>query len=382
MKKKAFGLLLIMLIFLYGCRAKEFLPNTETEPTVSETAQDDASSDEDMPVTDNAETAHKSDEIATEDDTVESASGTEDVSGSEETSKPSTSLENVTEDWGPFTPDTSENNFVKAIQEIEAYTSKGLITQTYEADYDGTGSMEAFVLMGEYKGSEFAGDLWYVDEDMFAYCLERDLYANMEQVYYKKDGRVYLLFTYNMGNYNNTDVYSLDGMDKAENLSKDIPGQKFVDDNGMVIVVQDAYDAFYDRFQGDDEGMWTGHTWKFYPFSVMVHELAEVEAIETTYASVDKMAPLPAEALERINGTEDKPVAAIQYIYREKTRELIINIAYDTSDNGNVSYSFENLIYHLTEEDTQSWEFVEENRGVYQLQYSKESFLFMLFDGG
>ena len=368
MKKHAICLLLIMIIFLNGCNEILTFPDKDKAPAISEEAHTSAISDQENSVNDKAQSLSKNDEIITED------IDTENNSESEETSKPSTNIENAAEDWGTFSPDGSENDYVKAIKEIEGYTSKGLITQTYEADYDGTGGMEAFVLMGEYSGSDFSGDLWYVDEDLFAYCLERDLYAYMEQVYYKKDGRAYLFFTYNMGNYVNTDVYSINGMDNAENLSADIPGQKFIDDNGMVIVLQEAYDAYYDRYQGEKEGMWTGHTWKFYPFYFMADKLIEVEAIETTYASVDKMAPLPDEALERIAGTIDKPVAEVQYIYREKTRELIINIAYDLSADGNISYHFENLMYRLTKEDAQSWEFVEENTGIYQLQYSKESF--------
>lgn len=102
----------------------------------------------------------------------------------------------------------------------------------------------------------------------------------------------------------------------------------------------------------------------------MPPELTEVEAWETTLETLDKMAPLPVEVLECYADPEE----AKQYIYREKTRELIVNIAYESDEGEDISYCFENVTYRLTEEEPQRWEFVEAGSGIYALQYSKESF--------
>ena len=372
--KKLLVLLLVLAMVLYGCKtgSPTNLQDTNDNTNVSEASAEVMISDETTPTAESKEAGTKESDSEDTGAISEESAVPESALESDETTKTSTDMQDSQALWGTFTPDTTENDYVQAVRKLREFES-GTQTQTYEADYDGNGRKEAFVFCGEYEDAEFVGDLWFVDENMWAFCLEENMYAAMEQVYYKDFDRLYLLFSHHIGNPWATEMYTVRS-GEVFNAAETIPGQKWVDEDGYIIVVQESYDAYYERYEGETEGLWTGHTWKFYPFYFLDGELTEVAAWETTMETVDKMAKLPEEAMVRLTDTEEKRVAATQFICREETRELMINIAYDLGEDEDISYSFENLTYRLTEDTPQKWVFVEESSGIYALQYSKESF--------
>ena len=160
---------------LCGCQAdesKNILQNQIENADISESSSTDAVSEEAKPVTIDTDKADTEDigAIAKE------SAGPESALESDETTKPSTDIQGSEALWGTFTPDTAENDYVQAVMKTREFTS-GTRTQTYEADYDGNGRKEAFVFCGEYEDGEFVGDLWFVDENLSASCLEEDMYA-------------------------------------------------------------------------------------------------------------------------------------------------------------------------------------------------------------
>ncbi len=358
---------IFFMLVLVGCGLKEPIDVSElrTETTSpEETISTEPLTEETNPIAEMEDVAES--DMPTLDETSE-----EDVS-TEETFKPSTNINNSEELWGVFAPDSSKNDYVKEIMKIRDFDG-GTLTQTYEADYDGNGKQEAFVFCGEYAGNEFVGDLWFVDETMSATCIEKNMYAYMEQVYYKDFQQIYLLFSHTIGNPTSTEMYTVKS-GKAVNITEGYLNQKWVDDEGYIIIVQESYDALYDEYTGKADGLWTGHTWKFYPFYFLGGELTEVEARETDLETMDKMAPLPEQLLEALTDTDEKKVASTQFIYRAKTRQMIVNIAYDLSKDETVCFQFSNFTFRLTEEATQNWEYVETGSGIYNVQLSKGSF--------
>ena len=362
--KKVFPIFLMLILVGCGLNHHTDLTHLRTENSShEETEKAYAVSEGAKPATDMEDVANYSSEIQ---------ETQEDISETEETFKPSTNIKDSEALWGIFTPDTAQNDYVKEIMKVRAFEG-GTLTQTYEADYDGNGKQEAFVFCGEYAGSEFSGDLWFVDETMSATCIEKNMYAYMEQVYYKDFQQTYLLFSHTIGNPTNTEIYTVkEG--KAINIADNSPNQKWVDEDGYIIFVQESYDALYDAYAGEAEGLWTGHTWKFYPFYFLGGKLTEVEARETDLETMDKMAPLPEQLLEALTDTDEKKVASAQFIYREKTRQMIVNIAYDISKDETVCYQFTNFTFRLTKEAAQNWEYVEAGSGIYNVQLSEDAF--------
>lgn len=260
---------------------------------------------------------------------------------------------------GPALAGYSESNYAKAVREAGDY-DEGAITHTYEADYDRDGDREAFVIIGEVEEEIYLfGDLWFVDAGKNAVCLKRSWLYRPWQQYISQDGELYLFINYNVGNPWVTDIYTVREQEPII-LSED-RREKYVDKEGQVIQIQDAYDTYCELgYEDFEDGLWTGHTWKPYRFYLEKGALVEVPAREVAKEEAEQMAPLPAETGDIPEGSET------QFILRENG-ELNINVAVE-EDTGI-------RFYYMTcqPDENGKWRLLDQDDGFYRIQLSGDS---------
>lgn len=260
--------------------------------------------------------------------------------------------------FGVAEPDPSVTDYVKAVMEAENYESD--VTQTYAADYDGDGQKEALVVIGTEENNNLEddylwGDLWFVDSRGNAALLERMVGAFKEQEYISWKNKIYLFFSYSMGNPCTTNVYSVENEKMIDMLP--YGNLKDVDEEGRIICFQDDYDGNYVVDVPGTEGSWTGHTQKTYTFEFKDGTFQEVSAKEVTLKELQEKSVLSD------NFKEDNLNSRKQYILRDNG-ELNVNMAMIYDDNISFSYA----TYQLQEDGT--FQFTEKGEGTYKISLS------------
>lgn len=259
--------------------------------------------------------------------------------------------------YGTFPADMSENGYVQAVRTAGDY-SGSTVSYTYAKDYDGDGSTDAFVAIGNVEEAQFEGDIWFVGGDGQTQLLEE--YVSMEpgQEYLSFGNREYFLLSYNRANSMRTDVYTVEGGAPVNELP--YTGGKSLDEEGNLICMIDAYDADYMV----PENLFTGHTVKGYTFVLKDGSFSEVPAQEVTEEAVSGMADFPV-IWERL--LEDGFAAyERQYILRENG-ELNVNLALAEDEEIRFCY----YTWRLNEEKS-AWEFVEQGDGYYLLSVDQD----------
>lgn len=258
--------------------------------------------------------------------------------------------------FGVAEPDSSVTDYVKAVEKEEKYESIAA-TQTYAADYDGDGQVEALVVMGKTEDDYLWGDLWFVDSQGKAAVLDRQVGAFHEQEYISWGNRIYLFFSYSMGNPCTTRVYSIEDGQAVDVLP--YGSLKKVDESGRVICMQEDYDGNYMINEPDEEGCWTGHTQKMYTFEFHDGIFEEVGAKEVTVKNLEEQS-VPVEEFKELIPDSKK-----QYILRDNG-ELNVNMAMIYDDNIDFSYA----TYRLQKDGT--WQFVEKEPGIYRISLRRD----------
>ena len=280
--------------------------------------------------------------------------------------------------YGKWEPDLTENEFVKTVKECET-SKENCSSLTYAADYDGNGTIEAFVVIGdddyEKEMNRFDGEsLWFVDSRHKAVKLMESLPDNARmQQYMKKGNNIYLFFVH----YGHaivrsweTPVYTVQNNQPVcveESLSYTY---KYINKYGQIMVEQNAYDHFYDGIYedgGEPFSFWTGHTWKYYPFRLIDGRLVEMGACELTAEAVEDISPLPISVQKELRGDEEHPVVAVQYLLRDNG-DLNINYVSGRS-YGTDELDFSNVTLRLNE--TNQWVESDDNGGTYMINFSE-----------
>lgn len=280
--------------------------------------------------------------------------------------------------YGKWEPDLTENEFVKAVKKCET-SKENCSSLTYAADYDGNGTIEAFVVIGdddyEKEMNRFDGEsLWFVDSRHKAVKLMESLPDNARmQQYMKKGNNIYLFFVH----YGHaivrsweTPVYTVQNNQPVcveESLSYTY---KYIDKYGKIMVEQDAYDHFYDGIRedgGEPFSFWTGHTWKYYPFRLIDNRLLEMGACELSAEAVKDISPLPISVQKELRGDEEHPVVGVQYLLRDNGD---LNINYVSGNSyGTDELDFNNVTLRLNE--TNQWVVSDYNGGTYMINFSE-----------
>lgn len=275
---------------------------------------------------------------------------------------------------GPVLAGETENRYAAAVIEAAEKEGKdhdGYVTHTYAADYDGDSLLEAFVIYGREINDGFeydiTGDCWFVDSNLeVSVCIDRACAFDMRQQFICQDGVTYLLIRYSIGLPWQAEIYTV-----RDNVPVEISGSyadKYVDGQGQVIQIQNAYDGQCTVMNlgvkpGEDDWrhLWSGHSWKRYTFIFDHGELREIPARELTREEVERIAPLP-DAFDEI-----APDSVKQFILRENG-ELNINMAVEHEwEEGEKDIDFSYITYRLGEDG--EWEYVEEQMGWYAIQF-------------
>lgn len=274
---------------------------------------------------------------------------------------------------GPALSGEEPNSYVKAIRETAREMGidyEGCVSHTYAMDYDGDSVEEAFVIIGketdleEYGIYEMSGDLWFVDRSLEApRCIERYGIYDMSQEFIWQDGEGYLFLSYSVGLPWRTQIYAV--RDHVPVLPWDTSTYKYLNRQGQVIQIQDAYDGSCTMTntgeEQDEEKWWMGHTWKPYTYFFDHGQLREVSAREVAKEEVERIAPLPASFYEI------DPETIRQFILRDNG-ELNINMAEESEWGENetmINYSY--VTYKLNENG--EWEYADSQMGNYLLQF-------------
>lgn len=204
------------------------------------------------------------------------------------------SIEESGKQYGEWKPDLADNDFVDAVRQADDYEA-GPISHTYRADYDGDGSEEAFVIVGETidmwgdaSKDQITGDMWFVDRDKNAVYLQKASFAAWQE-YIVQDGKIYLFVSHDIGLPWITDIYTVEDGEAVVCAEETAHRYMHLSENGQVIAIQDEYDGGYDIL---DKFGWSGHTWKPYTFIFEHGELTEIPAKEVTSDDVVQIAAL------------------------------------------------------------------------------------------
>lgn len=259
--------------------------------------------------------------------------------------------------YGSFPADMSENRYVQAVQKAGDY-SGSIVSYTYAKDYDGDGSTDAFVAIGNVEETQFEGDIWFVDGGGQTQLLEEYVFMEPGQEYLSFGNREYFLLSYNRANSMQTDVYTVE--DGAPVNELPYTGAKSLDEDGNLICMIDAYDADYMV----PENLFTGHTVKGYTFVLKDGSFSEVSAQEVTEETVSGKADFSV-IQERL--LEDGFAAyERQYILRENG-ELNVNLALAEDEEIRFCY----YTWRLNAEQGM-WEFAEQGDGYYLLSVDQD----------
>lgn len=270
---------------------------------------------------------------------------------------------------GPTLAGEAENRYAAAVREMVEADGRdygNYVTHTYAADYDGDGMEEAFVIFGIETNNKYAHDIsgrcWFVDSNLnVSLCLDEPSF-DLKCEFICQDGKIYLLLAYTIGNPWRAGIYTV-----QDNVPVEISGStadKYIDRQGQVIQIQDAYDGTCEWSTKYQEYFWSGHSLKPYTFLFDHGTLLEVPAREVTKEEVEQIAPLPDSFDERA------PESVKQFILRDNG-ELNINMAKKKKNELWDNYYFSYITYKLNEDG--EWEYVEWQQGRYSIQFGAKS---------
>lgn len=266
--------------------------------------------------------------------------------------------------YGSVGPSLSDNVFVQTVRKSGQYRPSENVIHTYAADYDGDGAEEAYIITGELvdpygdpNPDMITGTLWLVNSVHQAQELTRATFSAQQQ-YIRQDGKIYLFLTHDIGFPWTTDVFSV-----KDNASVDFPFgpcTKHISGDGTVIITQNTYDSSLD-LSWLDEGkyIFSGHTWKPYPFEWNHEKWTEIPARETSREEAEAVAIIPD-----MEGQSE--CDAIQYILRGNG-ELNVNMAHVNPEYQSVSFHYNTF----RPGESGAWELSDSAPGIYSIQLTE-----------
>ena len=161
-------------------------------------------------------------------------------------------------DWYFYSSYANEVNDSKGYGYYEDKYGYEYIAYTYEDDYDGNGSKEAFVAIGQKTGdaAEYLfGDLYFVC-DLAIQSLETSVFIGKEPVCSKENGKVYISFAYKENIQPMQAVYAVtDGQAERQNPieknwdEKAVAGNEFTPDTDLLERMANAKDYREDDYE-------------------------------------------------------------------------------------------------------------------------------------
>lgn len=207
-------------------------------------------------------------------------------------------------------------------------------------DFDVDGDYEAFIFVGEYDdGLEcYNGCVWFTDgQKVSNLCELGDNSWWTVNGFLNFDGRKYAYATTYYATGGMSEVWSVYD-DTAAPAEINCLGSVYLADNGDVSIVNDMYDAVYDR----EFGFFIGHTWKpyYFYFDEKKNQLVEYGGAFLRIDQIDEISGI--DLTKQL--ASYKPEAEITTaLYRENG---LITVNYrELSDNGDVIYG--NVNYNV-----------------------------------
>lgn len=263
---------------------------------------------------------------------------------------------------GVVQADLAENTYTALIKlnGSQAY-GKNAVSYTYEGDFDGNGTNEAFVVIGNNKEDSYGGDLWFVNEEEKISMLEQYVSMQDERTYWKVDGQTHLFFDIDMGNPLRTAIY---GVQKTAAVDKlPVEGMAAVDENGGIVCDVRAYDGSYML----EDNVFVGQTIKPYQFTYRDGRIVEVQGKEISEEEIKELGDIKeVEEIAAELESDNKKDVYKQYILRENG-ELQINFA--QADESEIVFSC--MMCRLNEEKV--WENLTRGEGFYEISLSKDA---------
>ena len=275
-------------------------------------------------------------------------------------------VRNVGGDWDSFdyrvwftVPDIDAKELIE-----KAVTTSGAGSddvRDYAAyDYDGDGSLEAFVFIGsetDEMWSTCSGTVWFVDDDSCESVQENEsffVYGNKVIDMVNVDGHI---FAHTRVAYATSTVsylyYVKDGNCRESEISG--LGSFFKPDyaDGYSISVS-AYDYCLDYDEGkESEGMYTGHTWKHYYF----YYDEEAEDFKEYVGTPITESELASECGFDLVGDIRKEGYQIDDIFKRDNGVINVNYSKISKGDGTVSVEYHNATYNVnTQRYADAWD--------------------------
>lgn len=247
--------------------------------------------------------------------------------------------------FGQILPDREASVYGEAVLRQGAYAEE-LSTYTFKADYDGNGTEEAFVGVGQAVDEGLYGDVWYTDGESSVRLLQNVDFPQ-EQEYLQSDTARYLLLSYGEGNGTVTGVYTVrDG--RPEDALPYGTAKRLAED-GKVLVSQSALDAGFVMEEDEEGGLnaaWSGRTLKDYLFEYQNGAFAEITARELSGEELLRQPYGEAVREQAEKASSDGKPAGQQYLLREDS--LMVNFAWELEDGAEFRY----ISFDVTDPET------------------------------
>lgn len=270
--------------------------------------------------------------------------------------------------------DVVEATVEETITEIE-YESKRAFTCQVDMDLDG--KVETFVMIPQYEGlfsnngkdEYIASDLWLIETNGRMHKLfdDVDLFP-MVYLYETKDTVFVVVnsspaFVNERGfivAYRNGEIIVRD----------DFTGCIVVKENREMIMWAEDYlglcEVDEDTELLRDDMLWSGHTWTPYYFyyNEEQQDIVQYQAIEISKEVAEQMAKLDTSVFQDAD--------AIQYIYVENGYLEVNGAEKKYDEEGNLEQIHFDIYEFKLNNDSQTWDFVQERSGIYRLGYYED----------
>ena len=285
MKKRIIGSILLGTIVLSACSSPSMTDSSTSKPTESsldtakESTEDLGKSAEKLSASDNSTSNDRDASNDSSDESLTEASNKDSTKASNESSsdmpeEDSNTTDDAKETKRAAAKEASSRDKDRLMNKaaLEAGASGDDAITYLIADYDGDGSAEGFVYVGENADeySECYGTVYYVDDDecdvvkngYFSGADANDIFKE-----YTVEDRVFICLEESYTTSVNSLIYYIeDGTYKESCISGLGYFYENTDIDGYCITYN-VYDYFYDYEAGhESEGVFTGHTYKDYYF--------------------------------------------------------------------------------------------------------------------
>ncbi|WP_248403593.1 hypothetical protein [Butyrivibrio fibrisolvens] len=285
MKKRIIGSILLGTIVLSACSSPSMTDSSTSEftesslDTAKESTEDSGKSTEELSASDNSASDDRDASNDSSDESLTEASNKASNKASNESSsdmpeEDSNTTDDAKETKRAAAKEASSRDKDRLMNKaaLEAGASGDDSITYLIADYDGDGSAEGFVYVGEDADeySECYGTVYYVDDDecdvvkngYFSGADVRDIFKE-----YTVEDRVFICLEESYTTSVNSLIYYIeDGTYKESCISGLGYFYENTDIDGYCIIYN-VYDYFYDYEAGhESEGVFTGHTYKDYYF--------------------------------------------------------------------------------------------------------------------